>query len=588
MDETLSAFFDYVWGIDAPPHVRAAFNYLPVKDEAGSWLKYTFAWPTQRKGTGEHILQSVATDKDVYFSPALFRTSRPIKEGVLGSWVLWVDLDGNAPDAPPEGVPLPSLRIQSSKPGHEHWYWKLRTYCDDLSVIEDRNRALAAVLDADSSGWDANQVLRPPGTINHKNGAEVTVKEWVRSRVYDLSDFSAVPSARQLVADSIDLATLPTIDQVREEAQWTLSLQELVDAEVDDVSDRSSAMARVAYTGAEFGWTNEQIASVLYYVDDRWGKYVGRPHRDKLIVNLVDRARAKVGDGERIDPDLSRLRKDDTIEVVEASDERPSIWGFQDFVEADFPINWLVEGLLPEAGMMLLTGFPGTGKTQLSTQLCAEVATGSPSFIGWPLADNEPRKVLLLSLEMGPAPLHHFMVTIGEHYPNKLKLNSNLRLAPLGTAVHLDTPPGQKWLESKLEAEQPALLVIDSLQLSISKEMTDEQAAKDLMHYLATVRRRFGCAVVMIHHNRKKSAEAKQKDITQLSDMYGSIFFAANADAVISLDKRDEETGELSVHTLKNRLGAERKTFSIYRDEHLHFSTEPGYITNAREGISLG
>ena len=55
--------------------------------------------------------------------------------------------------------------------------------------------------------------------------------------------------------------------------------------------------------------------------------------------------------------------------------------------------------------------------------------------------------------------------------------------------------------------------------------------------------------------------------------MYGSIFFAANADAVLSLDKLNEE-GLLSMHILKNRLGREHAPFEIVRDEHLHFSTD--------------
>jgi hypothetical protein len=104
---------------------------------------------------------------------------------VLGSWVLWVDFDGNAPaewsKEPIEGqvfVPPPSAIIQSSIPGHEHCYWRLDEFLTNTSKLEDRNRSLAYVLKADTSGWDRDQVLRPPHTINRKRDKPVVIKEW--------------------------------------------------------------------------------------------------------------------------------------------------------------------------------------------------------------------------------------------------------------------------------------------------------------------------------------------------------------------------------------------------------------------------
>ena len=33
-------------------------------------------------------------------------------------------------------------------------------------------------LHADTSGWDADQILRPIHTMNHKRGVPVTVRQW--------------------------------------------------------------------------------------------------------------------------------------------------------------------------------------------------------------------------------------------------------------------------------------------------------------------------------------------------------------------------------------------------------------------------
>lgn len=399
-------------------------------------------------------------------------------------------------------------------------------------------------------------------------------------KVYGLSDFDSLTPAKDRVADNIDLQTLPSIEQVKREAKWTADMTDLFTKPVGEVEDRSAGLARMAYSAAEHGWSDEQIAAMLYDLDSRWKKYTARKAstRDNILLNLVNRAREKVGYATgNFDIDLSRFKKDKDIPVVTDEERKPLIWGFEDFVQADFPINWLVEGLLPEAGMAFITGFPGTGKTQLAIMLGAYIALGHESFLRWDIVGGA-KKVVFLSLEMGEAPLHLFMQTIGASYTNKKLLNKNFRLMPLGEAIPIDTAPGQAFLDDWLEQEKPDLLIIDSLQLAISKEMTDEMAAKNLMHYLALVRKKHNCAVVMIHHNRKKSAEAKQKDITQLSDMYGSIFFAANADAVIGLDKLNDE-GLLSVHGLKNRLGPNHAPFDIVRDETLHFSSEIEALT---------
>ena len=47
-------------------------------------------------------------------------------------------------------------------------------------MLEDRNRAIAYVMHADTSGWDADQILRPIRTTNHKRNMPVIIKNWDR------------------------------------------------------------------------------------------------------------------------------------------------------------------------------------------------------------------------------------------------------------------------------------------------------------------------------------------------------------------------------------------------------------------------
>lgn len=172
--EDLETFFDFFWAEDD------CWVYTPISVDAGTpamqWRPLMFHWPRQRDGLIRNMLQNNAqSNVNCYFSPVEFSRASPLKEAVLGSRTLWCDFDGNAPEAWPVGepgtsvyVPQPTMRVESSGPGREHVYWGLDELVTDADWIDDKNRALAYATGADTSGWDANQVLRPPHTVNRK------------------------------------------------------------------------------------------------------------------------------------------------------------------------------------------------------------------------------------------------------------------------------------------------------------------------------------------------------------------------------------------------------------------------------------
>lgn len=173
--EELGEFFDYIWS-DTEGYV-----YLPVQPEPygpTDWQGYMFQWPRQRAGVIRHVLKNTALRANVFYSPAIFSAASPKKDAVMGSWVLWVDFDGNAPEQWDTDIPHPTLIVQSSLPGHQHCYWRLDEFVTDIGMLEDRNRSIAYTLKADTSGWDADQLLRPIHTINRKRNLPVEVKEW--------------------------------------------------------------------------------------------------------------------------------------------------------------------------------------------------------------------------------------------------------------------------------------------------------------------------------------------------------------------------------------------------------------------------
>ena len=251
------------------------------------------------------------------------------------------------------------------------------------------------------------------------------------------------------------------------------------------------------------------------------------------------------------------------------------VYGYQDFVDAEFKIDWILDGLLAQGGFGLITGFPGTGKTQLAIAAGAHLALGEKKFLNWH-NNAGSKKVLFLSLEMSAAPLNLFMGTIGKGYDDKNTLNRNFMVAPLGLPIHLDDPEGQVFLDQIMNDHMPDVVIIDSLQKISSKELTDEQAVKNLIHYLSIVRNKYQCAMIMIHHNRKKPNDGQKKGV-ELSDIYGSTYITTDVDFALSLKVIEGDL--LQVDTLKNRLGPTHDPFQITRNpDTLSFTTDMGNL----------
>jgi predicted ATP-dependent serine protease len=398
---------------------------------------------------------------------------------------------------------------------------------------------------------------------------------------YSIEDFAQVPSARKIVSTDLLLGDLPSLEDVRTLAKWTPEIMEKFGRDATYFQgppkrDRSAAMSELAHLGAEMGWTDAQIGTVLYDADDRWGKYKNRRDRERRVTDFVNRARQKHGYNSLENVDLTKMINS-ANQTAPVMGESKLIYGYQDFVEADFKIEWILSGLLAQGGFGLITGYPGTGKTQFSIALAAHMALGEKKFLTWDNVAGK-KKVMFLSLEMSAAPLNHFMATIGQAYPDKNILNRNFLVAPFGTPINLDSPEGQIFFDQIMNDYMPDIVVIDSLQKISSKELTDEQAVKNLIHYLSVVRSKYSCSMLMIHHNRKKANDGQKKGV-ELSDVYGSTYITTDVDFVVSL--KTIEGNLLQVDTLKNRLGPTFEPFNITRNpENLSFTTDMGNIFN--------
>lgn len=129
------------------------------------------------------------SDKDVYFGVAARRSRGDSKEDVLGTNSLWVDAD----DLQKPLATFPPSAIVMSGHGY-HLYWFLKTPLTDIAQIEYLNQLLAKdVPTADPACWNANRVLRVPGTVNTKDvPVNVTLVKFAPEIRYAAEDFNVL------------------------------------------------------------------------------------------------------------------------------------------------------------------------------------------------------------------------------------------------------------------------------------------------------------------------------------------------------------------------------------------------------------
>ncbi len=207
----VQTFLETVWGQQEGIAYVAFAERVPGASRVTTWEREFYSWPQE----ADKLLADIKTrrkDEEVYFAPALFTVrgkQTAGKEDVLGAQVVWVDFDGETP-SDLKGVAPPTIRVQSS-PGHEHWYWKIDTFAD-ADTLDKINRALAYLFHADSSGWDANQVLRPPETFNHKRKCKVDLIDYSDTAL-PVGFFDGIPQPPPLPTIP-EITELPSVEDV--------------------------------------------------------------------------------------------------------------------------------------------------------------------------------------------------------------------------------------------------------------------------------------------------------------------------------------------------------------------------------------
>jgi len=498
--------------------------YSPAKGDV--WDQKFFNWPDEKVELHDWITTR-SIDSDVYLSPVLYKERRAVKSAVKCSKVAWVEFDGDTQIDFRE-VPNPSAIVQTSTSTHLHSYWEIEEV--NVQTLEDLNRRLTVYLRADSSGWDATQLLRPPGTLNHKYQSPLPVSLSHFSRgVSSLGLFDAAPA---LIAPQAELKQADLLPVGKLILALPLSLKKRIRDETVEQGARSSFLAKIALELAEEGLNHAEIFSLLHHVDDRVGKFQGRTDQFERLSSLAEYALIKVN-----------------------SEDEIIVYNLQHILDHTEKIDWIVPGWLHTSGFLILTGAPGVGKTQLALQFAVDL-TARQEFLGKKISEVKDISVLILSLEMEVRQIKYVLDFQSKEWPENLDRTKVQVIDESGELIGY---------ENLIFKHQPNVVIIDSLSELLEEGDNANDQAKRVMRWIRKIQRRYNCAVVAIHHNRKATEGNKKPN--KLSDLYGSFHFARVVETVLCLW---DEGKRLELSAIKTRFGPKDK-FYVRRNEHLNY-----------------
>ena len=214
-----------------------------------------------------------------------------------------------------------------------------------------------------------------------------------------------------------------------------------------------------------------------------------------------------------------------------------------------------IGGMFPRKFVSALVAPSGTGKTLFLQKFCSDLSIGGSIFDGF--AENEPaRKCLIFAGEAG----FELMIRRGAAMkwainPTNVQVVDQYTFESSDNSVMLDDSEG--WLNtlSIMRMCKPDIIFWDSFMSFHEKDENKATEMKPIIKKLNDLARDFNCAVVLVHHSRKRTAKERSLSLNQ-DDVIGSSVFNRIVGLIIGIEPMKEDEKTLLVRPLKTWFSA--------------------------------
>jgi len=445
---------------------------------------------------------------DVYFCPLPFTEPKRRKENVRGSKFLWSDMD----EIHPHKIEVsPTLYWKSS---HQRYQglWELDRFLRAEEAAEI-NKALTYKIGADKGGWDLTQVLRVPGTYNHKYKQKPTVGPFtrIRKKLFNLDELkenlSKQEEKKEELEEGDDLDPVKILARYKKVIPRNV-LNKLTTKNVE-VGKRSDVIWWLEHKLREAGLGPREIYALIKY--SAWNKYKGRADEDERLTKEL----IKILDKEQEEPD-SPLKEPDEDTMLEAG-LGLRVESFQEVMSnlKTFP-GWLVEGFWMRRSHGIVAGEPKSFKSVLTLDLAVSVASGE-SFLGqFPVLEKGPVIIVqnenadwIMKDRLEKIITHKGLVGNVESRKNNIIHVTFPPILPLHfinqQGFLLNDEKHQEILEKYIEEVRPLLVMFDPLYLMFDGDVNSAKDLNPVLNWMLHLKNEYNTGVIAIHHWNKGS-----------------------------------------------------------------------------------
>lgn len=244
--------------------------------------------------------------------------------------------------------------------------------------------------------------------------------------------------------------------------------------------------------------------------------------------------------------------------------------------EAQFLI---ANGILPQAGRLLIAGKPKVGKSIFADNLVLSAAAGIPFLNRFEVDSGDPHRpgirTLLLDRELSKWSLYNRLKMLMENRPGYRAAAENL-LIDHDHLLRLDQPNAYDVLANLVEQNGAQIVVMDTAYKFLGGDVESSGALMKAFDVLDKVLHATGVSIVMTHH-LKKGPQGRGKENTDVADpdgVAGSFLWTGWPNATILLNYLNR-----SVENPFNSVC----TFTAFRDA---AAPEPLALYRSRESIA--
>jgi hypothetical protein len=219
-------------------------------------------------------------------------------------------------------------------------------------------------------------------------------------------------------------------------------------------------------------------------------------------------------------------------------------------------VSWLWRGWIPRGFISLLGAAPGVGKSLVALDLARRVITGEAMPDGQAAEYGGGRRVIYVDAEVVP------QLAVARAAAWGMDMQHLFMLLPEPGRYFMDftASTDRDRLTEMVYALEPALIVVDSLSSITSGGENAVDDIREVLGFLNQVAQIQPCALLLIHHLRKRSAALPASDELTIDDFRGSSHIIAMSRSVLGLSRvrtgrERDRNGPRRLEVVKTNLG---------------------------------